>query len=118
MLNFSDCATYELSPEPSIFLKERDLIHFGNNILQVIFTPGHSPGHIVFHSKKQKFIIGGDVLFHMSIGRTDLPGGNLENLINSIQEKIFTLDKDTAVYCGHGPSTNIGFEKQNNPFLK
>ena len=70
------------------------------------------------HSSKQHFVIGGDVLFQMSIGRTDLPGGDFDTLITSIKEKLFSLDDETNVYCGHGPSTNIGFEKANNPFLK
>ncbi len=109
---------YEESPEPSIFLKEGDKIHFGNSSLDILFTPGHAPGHIVLHSKEQHFVIGGDVLFQMSIGRTDLPGGDYDTLINSIKDKLLPLDEQTKVYCGHGPSTSIGFEKMNNSFLK
>jgi len=109
---------YEESPEPSHFLKEGDHIHFGNSTLNILYTPGHAPGHIVLHSKEQKFLIGGDVLFQMSIGRTDLPGGDYDTLISSIKEKLLPLDEDTKVFCGHGPSTTIGFEKVNNPFLK
>ena len=109
---------YEESPEPSTFLKEGDKIHFGNSSLDVLFTPGHAPGHIVLHSKEQHFVIGGDVLFQMSIGRTDLPGGDYDTLISSIKDKLLPLDEQTKVYCGHGPSTTIGFEKANNPFLK
>ncbi|MBL6657486.1 MAG: MBL fold metallo-hydrolase [Flavobacteriales bacterium] len=109
---------YEQSPEPSIFLKEGDKIHFGNSSLDILFTPGHAPGHIVLHSKEQHFVIGGDVLFQMSIGRTDLPGGDYDTLINSIKDKLLPLDEQTKVYCGHGPSTSIGFEKMNNSFLK
>ena len=99
-------------------LKEGEKVTFGESELDILFTPGHAPGHIVLHSKEQAFIIGGDVLFQMSIGRTDLPGGNFDTLISSIKEKLLTLDDNTTVYCGHGPSTNIGFEKANNPFLK
>jgi glyoxylase-like metal-dependent hydrolase (beta-lactamase superfamily II) len=109
---------HEESPEPSTFLKEGDKIHFGNSSLDVLFTPGHAPGHIVLHSKEQHFLIGGDVLFQMSIGRTDLPGGDYDTLISSIKDKLLPLDEQTKVYCGHGPSTTIGFEKANNPFLK
>lgn len=109
---------YEESPEPSTFLKEGDKIHFGNSSLDVLFTPGHAPGHIVLYSKEQHFVIGGDVLFQMSIGRTDLPGGDYDTLINSIKDKLLPLDEQTKVYSGHGPSTTIGYEKTNNPFLK
>ena len=109
---------YEESPEPSTFLKEGDKIHFGNSSLDVLFTPGHAPGHIVLYSNEQHFVIGGDVLFQMSIGRTDLPGGDYDTLISSIKDKLLPLDEQTKVYCGHGPSTTIGFEKANNPFLK
>ena len=109
---------YEESPDPSTFLKEGDKIHFGNSSLDVLFTPGHAPGHIVLYSNEQHFIIGGDVLFQMSIGRTDLPGGDYDTLINSIKDKLLPLDEQTKVYSGHGPSTTIGYEKTNNPFLK
>lgn len=109
---------YEDSPQPSHFLNEGDSVSFGESELDILFTPGHAPGHIVLHSSKQHFIIGGDVLFQMSIGRTDLPGGDFDTLFLSIKEKLFTLDEKTKVYCGHGPSTSIGFEKKNNPFLK
>jgi glyoxylase-like metal-dependent hydrolase (beta-lactamase superfamily II) len=109
---------YEESHLPSHFLNEGEKVKFGESELDILFTPGHAPGHIVLHSKKDGFIIGGDVLFQMSIGRTDLPGGDFDTLIESIKEKLLPLDDNTKVYCGHGPSTNIGFEKANNPFLK
>ena len=82
----------------------------------MIFVPGHAPGHIALVNEKEKVCIGGDVLFQQSIGRTDLPGGDFDTLISSIKNKMFALQDDTVVYCGHGPSTNIGFEKQHNPF--
>ena len=107
----------EPSPEPSAFLNEGDVVHFGNSKLDVLFTPGHCPGSITFFSSDEKFAIVGDVLFYGSIGRTDLPGGNHELLIRSIREKLFPLGDDMVVYPGHGPSTTIGFEKQHNPFL-
>lgn len=108
---------YELSPEPDIFLEETGTITFGNSSLDLIFAPGHSPAHLCFYSKADKFLIGGDVLFYGSIGRTDLPGGNHQQLINNIETKLFILPDDCSVYPGHGPSTTIGFEKQNNPFF-
>ncbi len=105
------------SPQPSSFLEGGDVFSFGNSILDVLFTPGHSPGSICFHNKDQKFLIGGDVLFLQSIGRTDLPGGDHNTLIQSIKTKLFPLDDDTVIHPGHGPETNIGFEKANNPFV-
>ena len=100
-----------------IFLKEGDIIKIGNDELKVIEAPGHSPGHICFYCAKQNFLIGGDVLFNRSIGRTDLPGGNHEQLLKSIREKLFVLPDETVVYSGHGPATTIGEEKKENPFL-
>ena len=100
-----------------IFLKEGDIISLRDDILKVIEAPGHSPGSICFYCEKQKFIIGGDVLFYQSIGRTDLPGGNHESLIKNIKEKLFLLPDDVKVYPGHGPATTIGDEKKYNPYL-
>jgi glyoxylase-like metal-dependent hydrolase (beta-lactamase superfamily II) len=108
---------FEPSPMPKGYLQEGDEIIFGDNILTVLFTPGHSPGSISFYCKEQQFVIGGDVLFYQSIGRTDLPGGNHETLLNSIREKLFVLPDEVRVFPGHGPMTSIGFEKRTNPFL-
>lgn len=102
---------------PLHFLRGGDLIKLGDDELLVIEAPGHSPGHICFYCEKQQFLIGGDVLFRRSIGRTDLPGGNHQQLLNSIREKLFTLPDAVRVYPGHGESTTIGFEKRENPFL-
>jgi hydroxyacylglutathione hydrolase len=107
----------EPSPEPEILLNEGDEVLFGNSVLHVLFTPGHSEGSISFYNRSTNFVIAGDVLFYGSIGRTDLPGGNFETLIKSIKEKLFPLGNDCKVYSGHGPETSIGFEKDNNPFL-
>ncbi len=105
------------SPEPTTLLKEGDIIKFGNSELTVLFTPGHSAGHIVFVNHDQKFVINGDVLFQGSIGRTDLPGGDYNTLIESIKTKLLTLGDDFEVYTGHGQSTTIGHERTHNPFL-
>jgi len=100
-----------------VYFKEGDLITFGNSSLQVIAAPGHSPGGVVFYNPEQKMLIAGDVLFYGSIGRTDLPGGSFERLTDNIKTKLLTLPEETIVYCGHGPETTIGFEKNSNPFL-
>ena len=100
-----------------IYLQDGDEIKLGNDVLSVLFTPGHSPGSISYYCEAQNFIVSGDVLFNMSIGRTDLPGGDFDTLINSIRNKLFVLPDDVLVYSGHGPTTTIGYEKKNNPFL-
>lgn len=105
-------------PTPKEFLNEGDVIKFGNSAFEVLFTPGHAPGHICLINKKENIALSADVLFHLSIGRTDLPMGNHEELLSSIKEKLFVLDNNMTVYPGHGPKTTIGFEKENNPFLK
>lgn len=107
----------EASPQPEVYLNEGDIIKFGNSELEIVFTPGHSPGSITFYNRTQKFMIAGDVLFYGSIGRTDLPGGDYKTLIDSIKNKLFPLGDDFTVYNGHGNSTSIGFERMNNPFL-
>jgi hydroxyacylglutathione hydrolase len=108
---------YELSPLPDTFLPETGTVTFGNTVLQLIYTPGHSPAHLCFYNEADGVIVGGDVLFRGSIGRTDLPGGNHAQLLKNIEEKLFTLPDEVIVYPGHGPETTIGYEKQNNPFF-
>lgn len=103
---------------PLHFIDEEDTILLGNDALKIILAPGHSPASICFYSETQQFLIGGDVLFRESIGRTDLPGGNHATLLKSIQEKIFTLPDEVKVFPGHGITTTIGYEKRNNPFLQ
>lgn len=98
------------------FLQEDTDIRFGSSVLRVLFVPGHAPGHVAFYAAQEKIIVSGDVLFYNSVGRTDLPGGNFETLIQSIHQKLFTLPDDVIVYPGHGPETSIGFEKRTNPF--
>lgn len=104
------------STDADTFLEEGEVITFGNSSFEVIFVPGHSPGHIALVNREQNICISGDVLFENSIGRTDLPGGNLDTLLESIRNKMFSLDNDTVVYPGHGPVTTIGKEKISNPF--
>ncbi len=103
---------------PLVYLEPEKTIKIGDDELEILFTPGHSPGSVSFYHAAGGFVIGGDVLFHGSIGRTDLPGGNFGTLVNSIQAEFFTLPDETKVYSGHGPVTTIGFEKMNNPFVK
>jgi len=107
----------EPSPEPTVFLEEGDQVRFGNSMLEIIFTPGHSPGSICFYNTGEKFAIAGDVLFYGSIGRTDLPGGDYDTLISSIHEKVFPLGDEFKIYPGHGPATTIAHEKKFNPFV-
>ncbi len=107
----------EPSPMPQTYINEGDVICLGKYNFECIYTPGHSPGSISFYNAQNKLLISGDVLFNQSIGRSDLPLGNHETLINSIKEKLLPLGDDVKVYCGHGPSTSIGYEKKNNPFL-
>jgi glyoxylase-like metal-dependent hydrolase (beta-lactamase superfamily II) len=108
---------YDPSPQIELFLTENLLIPFGNSKLKVLFTPGHSPGSVSLYSEDNQFVIVGDALFYQSVGRTDLPGGNHQTLINSINTQLMTLPEKTIVMSGHGPITNIGHEKQFNPFL-
>jgi hydroxyacylglutathione hydrolase len=108
---------YEVSPLPDTYLPEIGTITLSNSKLELIFAPGHSPAHLCFYAPAENFLIGGDVLFRNSIGRTDLPGGNFKQLIDNIEQKLFTLPDDCVVYPGHGPETTIGYEKLHNPFL-
>ena len=89
----------------------------GEDQLQLLFIPGHSPGHVGFYCEKQGFLVSGDVLFRGGVGRTDLPGGDSATLLRSIREVLFRLPDETVVYTGHGPSTTIGWEKSHNPFV-
>jgi len=108
---------FSVPPPPKVdrFLKDGESIAFGEDQVKVIHTPGHSPGSISLAG--QGFVLTGDALFNQSIGRTDLPGGDLDTLIRSITKRLFTLDNDTIVYPGHGPETSIGDEKLANPFV-
>jgi hydroxyacylglutathione hydrolase len=103
---------------PKGHFEEDDIIRFGKSELKVLFTPGHAPGHVVFYHEASQTCIGGDVLFHRSIGRYDLPGGDLPTLLQSIRSKLFNLPDSVTVYPGHGPATTIGEEKKYNPYLQ
>jgi glyoxylase-like metal-dependent hydrolase (beta-lactamase superfamily II) len=109
---------YITSPNIDTFLGEKNILNLGDVIFRIIHAPGHSPGSICFYNEAEKYLIGGDVLFYNSIGRTDLPLGDHTTLINSIKQKLFLLPDDVTVYSGHGQKTNIGFEKKTNPFLQ
>lgn len=105
------------SPDIEVFLNDGDFLKFGNSSIEILLTPGHTKGHICLFAKEDKFAICGDVLFQGSIGRTDLPGGDYDTLIDSIKTKLFVLPDDTKVYSGHGEETSISLEKRFNPFL-
>ena len=105
------------SPEPDMELAEGDTITFGTHTLEVLFTPGHTAGHVSFYEAETNVIFDGDVLFANGIGRTDLPGGDYATLMNTINEKLMVLPDETAVCSGHGPVTSIGRERQSNPWL-
>jgi hydroxyacylglutathione hydrolase len=108
---------FSAPPPPKVdrFLKDGELIAFGEDKVKVIHTPGHSRGSISLAGKG--FVLTGDALFNLSIGRTDLPGGDFDTLIRSITQRLFTLEDDTIVYPGHGPETSIGDERLANPFV-
>ncbi len=101
-----------------LYMEEGEKIQLGEDLLTVLFTPGHSPGSVSFYSEAQSFVIGGDVLFRGSIGRTDLPGGDMNTLLESIRTKLFVLPDKVVVHSGHGTQTTIGYEKAYNPFLR
>ncbi len=105
-------------PDLGGYLNDGDEITFGNTVLKIIHVPGHSPGGVALYCENDKKLVAGDVLFKDSIGRTDLPGGNLDTLLANIKSKLFILPDDTVVYPGHGPTTTIGYEKESNPFLQ
>lgn len=107
-----------VSPAADRLVREGDVLDFAGIALEVFEIPGHSPGHIVFVVRgTPTIVLGGDVLFRGSVGRTDFPGGSAERLFDGIRRKLFTLPDDTVVYSGHGPATTIGHEKRTNPFI-
>ena len=107
----------ERPPMPDKFITEELVINIGDAIPKFLFTPGHTPGEYCVYFEKEKFCITGDVLFQENVGRTDLWGGDYDTLLNSIRQKLFTFPDDTVIYPGHGESSEIGYEKRNNPFI-
>jgi hydroxyacylglutathione hydrolase len=105
------------TPPPNFYISEKDVLQLGNEKISIRFAPGHAPGHLIFIDETLSQAIVADVIFQQSIGRSDLPGGNLETLIQSIQQQIFTLPDTCILYSGHGPSTSVGLEKMNNPYV-
>ncbi|MEM7113151.1 MAG: MBL fold metallo-hydrolase [Chloroflexota bacterium] len=105
-------------PEADQMVQEGDIIEVGQQKLEVLFTPGHAPGHVCFYLREHDVLFDGDVLFQQSIGRTDLPGGDFNLLMESISNKVMVLPDNTHVLSGHGPATSIGQERQWNPFLQ
>jgi len=102
---------------PDRFLAEGERVSFGEHVFEVLHCPGHAPGHVVYYNRAAKFAHVGDVLFHGSVGRTDLPGGDHAALIRSIKEKLLPLGDDIGFICGHGPGGRFGEERRTNPFL-
>lgn len=110
-------ANSDYRPEIGKWLNEGDVISFGNQSLSIYHAPGHSPGSLLFYNEESGSVFTGDVLFRGSIGRTDLAGGNFDELVESIHTKLFVMPNETKVYPGHGPITTIDYEKKNNPFV-
>ena len=110
-------ANSDYRPEIGKWLNEGDVISFGNQSLRIYHAPGHSPGSLLFYNEESGSVFTGDVLFRGSIGRTDLAGGNFDELVESIHTKLFVMPNETKVYPGHGPITTIDYEKKNNPFV-
>ena len=108
----------EKPPLPVLPLREGNRIALGSAVLKVLYTPGHAPGSVCFYDREAGVVLVGDVLFNGSIGRYDLPGGNLATLMQSIYQKLLVLPDETVVYAGHGPPTTIGQERAHNPFLQ
>jgi hydroxyacylglutathione hydrolase len=106
------------SPPPDLELSDGDALEIGTLSFQVLHTPGHTPGHVCFYEPDEGVLFDGDVLFYRGVGRTDLPGGSWQQLLESIQGALFALPDDTVVHSGHGPTTTIGEEKRLNPWLR
>ena len=104
-------------PEPQKLLSHNCNLNLGNYTFKVLHVPGHTPGHVVYYCAEQNVLLSGDVLFKGGVGRTDLPGGSWQQLMNGIRQHLLILPDETLVYPGHGPETSIGKEKRENPFL-
>jgi glyoxylase-like metal-dependent hydrolase (beta-lactamase superfamily II) len=104
-------------PEPTIELKHDQILNLGSYQFKVLHAPGHTPGHVMFYNESESVLFCGDVIFQGSIGRTDLPGGDYDTLINSIKSRVMTLPNETVLLTGHGPQSTVGIERQFNPFI-
>ncbi|MEW5841637.1 MAG: MBL fold metallo-hydrolase [Bacteroidota bacterium] len=120
MMNVAKMYAVELvpSPQPDELIFDEQKFLLGNTEGKFLFTPGHSPGEVCLYFERDKICFTGDVLFNKNIGRTDLPGGSYDTLIDSIENKLFTLPYDVTIYPGHGATSTIGDEKKNNPFFR
>jgi hydroxyacylglutathione hydrolase len=107
----------EPGPEPGHLFSHGEMLHLGEEVLEVRHTPGHTPGHVIFYSAALKTAFCGDLIFFRGVGRTDLPGSSHAQLLQSIREQVFRLPKETRLLCGHGPETTVGEELRENPFL-
>lgn len=104
-------------PKVDGFIEDEEILEVGSLRLRTVYTPGHAPGHLSFYEESERIVLSGDALFAGSVGRVDLPGGSMEVLMRSIEERLMTLPDETLVYPGHGPATTIGDERATNPFL-
>ena len=114
MFGLPECAPLT----PARWLKEGDSVALGKVQLEVLHTPGHTPGHIVFFDRVGRLLVSGDVIFNGGVGRTDFPQGNHQHLISAIKEKLLPLGDDVAFLPGHGPGSTLGHERKTNPFLQ
>jgi hydroxyacylglutathione hydrolase len=105
-------------PTVDRYVEDDEVLEVGDLGLRSLYTPGHAPGHLAFYVENEGLVLSGDALFAGSIGRVDLPGGSMEVLMRSIEERLLTLPDETVVYSGHGPRTTIGNERTSNPFLQ
>ena len=105
-------------PEPTVDLAHGQILRLGNIEFEVLHTPGHTPGHVVYYCPKESVLFSGDLIFQGGVGRTDLPGGDWEALVESIRKQVYSLPEDTRILSGHGEETRVGEEKCNNPFVR
>lgn len=104
-------------PKVDGYIQDEEVLEVGSLRLRALYTPGHAPGHLSFYEENEGLVLSGDALFAGSVGRVDLPGGSMEVLLRSIEERLLPLPDETRVYSGHGPATTIGDERATNPFL-
>jgi hydroxyacylglutathione hydrolase len=116
--SFFGVQSFDPGPEPTVDITHGMELHLGGEIFLARHSPGHSPGHVIFRANGLKIVFSGDLIFKGSVGRTDLPGGNWNQLVKSIQDEILSLDDDVRLYSGHGPVTTVGEERATNPFIR